>query len=158
MPQWTGDVYRLAALDARAHDHPGPVTQHPAGVQLFGLGVGRDVNGRVVDADDLAVDLHRMGHEHLVRADAHDALRDRRLAGAGRPVEEHGAVGVDGGAELVEELVGDDEIGERRLQHLAVDLYREALAGDDVAIELERDRTGPGVAGLGVTVGGVLLA
>ena len=85
-------------------------------------------------------------------------LGDRRLAGAGRTVEEHGAVGVEGGAELVEQLVGHHEIGERDLQHLSIDVDRQGLSRDDGAVVDERDRCGAGIARHRSPVLGPLLA
>src|SRR5439155_11256299 len=73
----------------------------------------RTVPRGVEHADEL------LSHEDRVRQDDAAAehrgkgLRDRGLAGAGRPEEEDRAPAVDGGAELPERLLRKDEVRER---------------------------------------------
>ena len=103
------------------------------------------MDDRVVDVDDLSVDLDRVGQEDLILEDAHEALGDGGLAVSGGAVEEDLRVRTNGRAELVEGLVGEDEIVEDLAQAGAVDLVLGGLAADGVGVSVERYGDGPDV-------------
>ena len=73
----------------------------------------RGVLDRVVHLDDLAVRLDGVRDVDGVAHEPRDALGDARLAVAGVAEEEDRLRRVDRRADLVEHLVGDDEVLER---------------------------------------------
>src|SRR5439155_781064 len=78
-----------------------------------------------------------------------EGLRDRRLAGAGRPEEEDRPPAVDGGTELPERLLRKDKVRERLAYLVEGDLKAANGLGTN-AIHVRRERHGSGadVAGL----------
>ena len=72
--------------------------------------------------------------------DADQSLGDGRLAGPGRPVEEHGALGPDGRAELVEQGVVDHQVAERLPQAGLVDLGPLGLGHHHVGVVVQAHR------------------
>ena len=140
---------------ATGHDDR-PLAGHPAQVDVLApegrQAVGafvllhRLVDAVVVDLDDLALHLHRIGDVDDVVEDRGDALGDRGLAVAGGTVEQQGAARVHRRADELHELVGDDEAGELTLQIGAVEaLVGHPLAENAMGIGLQRYRRRAGI-------------
>lgn len=137
----------LVGLHLATDDHARPLAAHPPTVEALGLRLDRLVHHRVVHGDDLAVDLDRVGDQHRVLVGVDHPFGDGRLAGAGGSVQEDGARGVDGRAELVEQLVGDDEVLEALADRVAVDVGTMVLGRHHVGVLGEAHGHGAGVLG-----------
>jgi hypothetical protein len=129
-----------------ADDEARPVAEHPTPVDSVGLLLEGPVHHGVEDVDDLAVDLDGVGDEDVVAVDAQEPLGDRRLAGAGRPVQEHGAAGDGGGPQLAEQLITDDQVGEGGLERVEVHPGAGVLPADHLGVRRQAHRHRPDVA------------
>src|SRR5262249_6885127 len=76
----------------------------------------------VEDLDDLPFDLDAVGNIDDVGEQPADALGDRALAVARRPVQQDGPAGIDRRSQAIGELLGDHQVGEGLLDSLAVSL------------------------------------
>ena len=116
------------------------------------------VQDRVEHADDLALHLDAVRDQHAVGVGADESLGDRRLAGAGRAVEEDGAVATDGRAELVDERRRDHQVGERPRQLVTIEVQVRHLGADHALVEIERNGQRTEVAALVGALAGVVAA
>ena len=82
----------------------------------------RFVVDRVEHRDEVPVDLDRVRHVHVAAEGASHALGDHGLAVTGRAVEEHRLARVDRRAELLEDVVADDEMREAAPEAFAIDV------------------------------------
>ena len=132
--------------------------QHPPGVEAGGLGLLGAVDDGVEHDDHLAVDLDGPGDQDAVVVDADEPLGDGRLAGARRAVEEHGALGDERRAQLVEQPVVDHQVVERLAHRRVGDGRVGGLGADDPLVLDEADWGGAGVPALLEPVVGLLAA
>ena len=93
---------------------------------LVHLAFERGVVHRVVDGDDLAVDVEREGNVHVAAERTAHALADHRLAVSGRSVEKYRFPGVDRRTKLFEQPRLDDQVGEPSGNPLPIDVPRDA--------------------------------
>jgi len=104
------------------------------------------MNGGVGDGDDLAVRFDGPGDDDGVVEDAQQALRNGGFAGAAGAVEEDRALRDEGGAEGVDQFVGENDVGEGFAKPGACDGDVDGLSADGVGPGGESDRGGAGVA------------
>ena len=102
----------------------------------------------------MAVHFHRVRDHDGVVIDAQDAFRDAGLAVSGAAVEEQRLVADQGGAELVEQAVGQDEVVEGLAQALAAQADVGGLRLDYLLVLLDGDRGGSDVLADFVACGG----
>ena len=136
-----------------AGDHRGAIAEHVAAVeavaaaQLGGVvlgGLGGAVHDRVVDRDDLPGILDGAGDVDPVAHGVADAVRDRRLAVAGRTVHQDRAARAHRRAEMRDQAFGEHEVAHGTEQLVAGDLdVADRLALDLLAVDLERHRHRP---------------
>ena len=107
----------------------------------------RLVDHRIVQTDDLVVDLDGVRDQHRVFIYAQHALGQTGFSVAGGAVDEDRILRNDGRAELVEHAVRDDQIGKSRAQSLAVDVHFRRLDLVGLVIIVERNGAGAGVLG-----------
>ena len=119
---------------AARHDE-GPPAGNPALVEIVAAQRTRPcrigvrnlfVRALVEQLDDLAFDLDAIGDVDHVAEHIADLLGHRCLAVAGRTVEQDGAAGIDGGADLLHEIFRDDHLAEGGVDRGPID----ALIGD----------------------------
>ncbi len=137
-------LHRQLAADHDAR----PFAQDPPAVRFTRrLARGALVDVRIVDGDDLTVDLDGVRHPHRVAIEhLPQRLGDGGLAGPRRTVEEDRLPGHGRGAELVERLVADHEVRERLLQLRRMNLHAaHGLRLDALDVVVERDGSGSGV-------------
>ena len=107
------DQVELRSGQLATDDDARPVTDHPTGIDVLGLRLDRVMHRRVIDEDERAVDLDCARNEDGVAQKSCESLRDRRLAGTGRTVEENRALTHHRRADLVDETIIDNEIVKR---------------------------------------------
>ena len=98
------------------------------------------MDGGVVDADDRPVDRHGPRDENGVTVDPDHPLRQAGLAGAGRAVEEDGALVHERRSQLIEHVVLDDEVAEGRSDRFPVHHRGGSLGHDGPGVVGQRDR------------------
>ena len=103
----------------------------------------RLVHDRIEDADDLALDRDRVRHGDVAVEQVADALRDDRLAVAGRAVDEQRVAGVDGRPERIDHAIAEHEVPARLADPLARGAARHARPGAPSG----RRRTAPAAPG-----------
>jgi hypothetical protein len=97
------------------------------------------MHDRVVDRDDLAGIFQRAGHVDLVADGVANAVRDRGFPVAGRAVHQDRPARRHRGAEVVEKIIGQDQMAHRVDELLPGDLdVADRLALDLLGIDLER--------------------
>lgn len=107
------------------------------------------MNRRVEDLDDLTVDLDGIGDINDTLERRADRFGDGRLAVPRRAIEQHGAAGVHRRAEMVDEPVGQDQMGNIPRQDFLADPFgAHRLAFYLVTISRERHRRGADILAL----------
>jgi len=86
------------------------------------VGFERVVIDRIEHRDDVSVHFDGVGHVHVPANRPSQAFGDDGLAVAGRAVEKQRLARIDGGAELFEDVVADDEMREASAESIASDI------------------------------------
>ena len=122
----------VAAVEAVAG-----ATQGRGIVELF---LGGGMHDRVVDGDDLAGIFHGAGHVDLVAKGIADAVGDRGFPVARRAVHQDRAAGADSGAEVRDQVIGQDQVPHGGGQVIAGDLdVTDRLSLDLLVVDMQRD-------------------